>query len=84
MRSRLGIDPKRIAAGGGSAGGHVAAATGVCNGFEDPDDSNAEVSSKADALLLFNPVYDNGPEGYGALPRQGTLPRYLTSSQHHP
>ncbi len=63
--SRLGVDQERIAAGGGSAGGHVAAATGICNGFEDPNDSNAETSSKADALLLFNPVYDNSPEGYG-------------------
>ena len=30
---RLGIDPDRIAAGGGSAGGHVAATTGMCDGF---------------------------------------------------
>ena len=63
--SRLGVDPEKIAAGGGSAGGHVAAATGICNGFEDPADSNKETSSKPNALLLFNPVYDNGPDGYG-------------------
>ena len=62
---RLGVDPDRIAAGGGSAGGHVAAAAGICNGLDDPADDNQEISSKANALLLFNPVYDNGPEGYG-------------------
>ncbi len=62
---RLGIDPNRIAAGGGSAGGHVAATTGICEGLDDPAEKTSEVSSKADALLLFNPVYDNGPEGYG-------------------
>ena len=33
--SRLGIDPSRIAAGGGSAGGHVAAATGTVPGLEE-------------------------------------------------
>ena len=26
---------------------------------------NLEISSAPDALLLFNPVYDNGPGGYG-------------------
>lgn len=62
---RLGIDPNRIAAGGGSAGGHVAAAAGICEGLDDPADANSDVSSKPNALLLFNPVYDNGPEGYG-------------------
>jgi acetyl esterase len=62
---RLGIDSSHIAAGGGSAGGHVAATTGICDGLDDPADKDLEVSSKADALLLFNPVYDNGPEGYG-------------------
>ncbi|MDA1043638.1 MAG: alpha/beta hydrolase [Verrucomicrobia bacterium] len=60
----LGIDPKRIAAGGGSAGGHVAAATGTTKGFEE-DGEELKVSSRPDALVLFNPVYDNGPGGYG-------------------
>ena len=32
---KLGIDPKRLAAGGGSAGGHVAAATGTVPGLEE-------------------------------------------------
>jgi acetyl esterase len=62
---RLGIDPNRIAAGGGSAGGHVAATTGMVDGLDDPADENASVSSKANALALFNPVYDNGLKGYG-------------------
>ncbi len=62
---RLGVDPSRIGAGGGSAGGHVAAATGICDGLDDPNEQASAISSKADALLLFNPVYDNGPKGYG-------------------
>jgi acetyl esterase len=60
----LGIDPKKIAAGGGSAGGHVAAAIGTTKGIvEEGEDST--VSSRPDALVLFNPVFDNGPKGYG-------------------
>ena len=61
---RLGIDPQRIAAGGGSAGGHVAAAVATAPGLEEAGEDTS-VSSRPNALVLFNPVFDNGLEGYG-------------------
>jgi len=53
--SRLGVDWMRIAAGGGSAGGHVAACTGTLPKHDEPDE-NANVSSVPDAMVLYNPV----------------------------
>jgi len=62
--SALGLDPKGIAAGGGSAGGHLAAATATISAFDCPDD-DLTVSAVPNALVLFNPVFDNSPKGYG-------------------
>lgn len=58
------IDPDKIAASGGSAGGHLAAATATVEKYNDVND-NPAVSAKPNALILFNPVIDNGPGGYG-------------------
>ena len=52
---RLGIDPDRIVAGGGSAGGHLAGAIGTVRAF-DEDNEDHTVSSIPNALALFNPV----------------------------
>jgi acetyl esterase len=60
---RLKIDSKRVAAGGGSAGGHVAAATATVPGLD--GNTSSPVSPVPNVLVLFNPVYDNGPDGYG-------------------
>jgi acetyl esterase/lipase len=60
----LGIDPDKLAAGGGSAGGQVAAATGTVQGF-DEEGEDRSTSCRPNALVLFNPVFDNGPGGYG-------------------
>jgi len=45
--AELGVDLNRIASGGGSAGGHLAACVGVLK---------ADASSKANAMALFNPA----------------------------
>jgi acetyl esterase/lipase len=51
----LGVDPDRIIAAGGSAGGHVALCTHVVDGLE-AHGEDLDISSKPDLLVLYNPV----------------------------
>lgn len=87
----LGIDARRIAAGGGSAGGHLAACTGVISEF-DEEKEDASVSSRPDAMVLFNPAvsFDAALAGddrraAGLPERLGVEPEKLSPAHHiHP
>lgn len=61
---RFNIDSSKIIAVGGSAGGHLAAAASIVNEYSQ-DSDDLSVSCIPNALVLFNPVIDNGPGGYG-------------------
>lgn len=75
----LGIDHERIASAGGSAGGHLAAFVGTVDSLDDPKD-DPSISAKSDAMVLFNPVFDNGPDGWG---HQRVGDRYKEFSPFH-
>ena len=62
--SDFGIDSNKIIASGGSAGGHLAAATALIEDYND-DTDDLSLSCIPNVLVLFNPVIDNGPGGYG-------------------
>jgi acetyl esterase/lipase len=62
--NELQIDPSKIIAAGGSAGGHLATATALIADYNESTD-NTSISCIPNALVLFNPVFDNGPGGYG-------------------
>jgi len=75
---RLGIDPDRIVASGGSAGGHLAVSAGVIPGMEEVGEE-ISISSQPNALVLFNPVMAMAPiEGVDPLgKRAGEIRRRI-------
>ncbi len=81
---KLGVDPDRIAAGGGSAGGYLSVATLMIEHINAKTDP-AGVSAKPNALVLFNPGFgapnkENAPD-----PRdkdgKGELSQYVKPNQ---
>jgi acetyl esterase/lipase len=58
------LDTSKIIASGGSSGGHLAAATALIEAYNEHTD-DITTSCIPNALVLFNPVIDNGPGGYG-------------------
>lgn len=55
--AELGIEENRIAASGGSAGGHIAVCTSLLDSLDEKNE-DFQISSIPNALILFNPVID--------------------------
>lgn len=61
----LHIDPNKIIASGGSAGGHIALCTALIEGHESSNE-NLDISSIPNAVVGYNPVFDTTSKGYGS------------------
>ncbi|MFO0949518.1 MAG: alpha/beta hydrolase, partial [Planctomycetota bacterium] len=79
----LGIDPNRIVAAGGSAGGHIAACTSLTDGLE-AENENLKVSSKPNALVLFNPAlsFVDSPRLMFLIANDAELGKTISPTEH--
>jgi acetyl esterase/lipase len=78
---KLGVDPDRIVAAGGSAGGHIAACTALAPGLE-PEGEDRKISSKPNALVLFNPVLRFGPQMLKRIGNDEALGKAMSPTLH--
>lgn len=82
--AKLGVDPDRIASGGGSAGGYLAVAALLIEDINAKTDQ-AGVSSKPNAMVLFNPGFGGREKEEGPDPRdpegKGDLKKYVKPNQ---
>ncbi|WP_158973656.1 GDSL-type esterase/lipase family protein [Cellulophaga sp. L1A9] len=60
----LNVNPNKIVASGGSAGGHIAITTALIEGLENVSE-NSSISSVPNAVVAYNPVLDTTEKGYG-------------------
>lgn len=89
---RLQIDPDRICAAGGSAGGHIACCTATIDGF-DATGEDPRISSRPNAMALFNPAVILAPLEGAEIPfdedkladiasRTGVPPKEISPAHH--
>ena len=82
--AELGIESNRIVAAGGSAGGHIALSAAVFDAYDEPDEDKT-ISSKPNALVLFNPAVDtthstgSAPDRFGVRGRDGSPVHHLAA-----
>jgi acetyl esterase len=72
----LGVDPARVIAGGGSAGGTDAVFTAYNTTYE-PEGEDMSVSSKPDALVLYNPALGFSGDASDLTPEHAKLRDFL-------
>jgi acetyl esterase len=75
--ARLGVDPDRIVAAGGSAGGHLAGLIAVAQGPAEPGEDSS-ISAVPNAAILFNPALVMAPlegQDFGRLASRLTAER---------
>ncbi len=75
----LGVNKKKIVAAGGSAGGHLAACTAIIPGYNAANE-NKNISSKPNALVLFNPVVNTLQERF--IKRFGDNAKSISPAHH--